>query len=51
MVALKVHSNDVICGRGGKGGNNFEHFGNTNYRKLVKLSRVCVLFDNFVNFS
>ena len=40
MVAIKPHSNDVLCGRGGKGGKLFEHFGNRNYRKLVEISTV-----------
>ena len=41
MGTIQLHSNDVICGRGGKGGKAFEHFGNKNYRKLVQLSTVC----------
>ena len=41
-IVIVPHPNDVICGRGGKGGKIFEHFGNENYRNLIKISAVCV---------
>ena len=41
-IVIVPHPNDVICGRGGKGGKIFENFGNKNYRNLIKISAVCM---------
>ena len=46
---IAPNQNDVLSGRGGKGGITYDHAGNQTFRKLVKMKQVCLKISFFVN--
>jgi len=39
LTTLSPRPDDVLCGRGGKGGKKFDHFGNKTFRSLVSMNK------------
>ena len=46
---ITPNQNDVLSGRGGKGGIMYDHAGNQTFRKLVKMKQVCLEISFFVH--